>query len=106
MAVENIEPGLLQRRIIIGVKIIQADDAPSRFEQPLRDMRVRICNCAAADLGCGHRLGVEQHANLAAEQVEQDRDAVAVRHAVVRPEQSANKPSRTRILSPRRNDGR
>jgi hypothetical protein len=36
--VENIQPGLLQRRIIIAVKIIQADDAPPRFEQSLRDM--------------------------------------------------------------------
>ena len=31
--VENIEPGLLQRQIIIAVKIIGADDAPPRFEQ-------------------------------------------------------------------------
>src|ERR1700733_11413686 len=36
---QQIESGLLQRRIKISVEIIQADDVPSRFEQPLRDMK-------------------------------------------------------------------
>jgi len=44
--VENIEPGLLQRRVIIAVKIIQADDPPPRFEQPLRDMESDEAGCS------------------------------------------------------------
>lgn len=43
-------------------------------------------NSRRGELGCGDSLGVEQHANLASEQIKKDRDAVAIRHTVVKAE--------------------
>src|SRR5262245_9785408 len=53
-------------------------------ESPQTGRRQR---CRPHHLGGGNGLGVHQHAHLAAEQIEQDCDAIAIRHAVIQPQQ-------------------